>query len=322
VKVLALDIGGSKLIAALVEVSDNAFDIGRTAVRILRSDCSREQLLALIDESVDELDSSELGSRGFERIGATIPGLADRATGNWVYACFSGIRDFPIASALSDRYGKPVAIDNDVNACAWAEKVYGKCRQIDNYLWVTVSNGIGGGLVLDGKLFMGHGGGAGEIGHFGIADQDAFLCGCGNGGCLEAEAAGPGIARRYVLRNSQCVKSQCNGDTAQDGQNFTARDVADLARAGDKLALSVMETTGEMLGKAVSYAANLLNLETIVFGGGVMESFDLLYPFMERAFRSRLFRSANPSVRLVKTGLGYHAALAGAAMLAVQNDNS
>jgi len=316
-KILALDIGGSKLIAAKVSVDGSRFEIHSTAHRTLSADCSKERLLTLIDEAV-----AELGNMDFERIGVTIPGLADPNQGLWVYACFSGIRNFPIAKILSKQYGKPIAVENDVNACALAEKKFGKCRDINDYLWITVSNGIGGGLVLNNNIYPGHFGGAAEIGHFGVVDsldgcQPPIQCGCGHFGCLEAEAAGPGIAKRYTWQ----FQAQKKRNPALSELIFppcTAQKVAESARNGDELALSVFETTGFLLGKAVSYAVNLLNLEMVVFGGGVSLSFDLLLPSLEKSFRSRLFQSANPSVRLEQTGLGYNAGLAGAAAITQQ----
>lgn len=306
-KVLALDIGGSKLMVAAVDVDENRIVFGSVAHRPLNPDCTKEQLLEIIDQTV-----GELGPIDFQRIGITIPGLADPESGNWVYACFSGIRDFPVAQIVSKRYGdRPVFIENDVNACAWAEKLFGKCREMSDFLWITVSNGIGGGLILDGKIYSGHFDGAAEIGHFGVVDSEAFQCGCGNFGCLEAEAAGPGIARRYA----RLLREQGINDPSKF---LSAREIADWARMGDPIALSVVETTGTLLGRAASYAVNLMNLEAVVFGGGVMESFDLFFPFMEQSFRTRLFHSANPSVRLEKTGLGYNAALAGAAALTLR----
>ncbi|MDR2706742.1 MAG: ROK family protein [Planctomycetaceae bacterium] len=315
--ILALDIGGSKLIAALLFADDSRFEVHSAAHRTLTTDCRQEKLLTLIDDAV-----AELGNITFERVGITIPGLADSQNGIWVYACFSGIRDFPIVQILSNRFdGKPIAIENDVNACALAEKKFGKCKELNDFLWITVSNGIGGGLVLDGKVYSGHFGGAAEIGHFGVVDfidgcQPPIQCGCGHFGCLEAEAAGPGIAKRYAWKLQE--QQKLNPSTPIPiSPPYTAQKIAELARNGDKLALSVMETTGMLLGKAASYAVNLLNLEAVIFGGGVTQSFDLLLPSLEKSFRSRLFQSANPSVRIESTGLGYHAGLAGAAAIAL-----
>lgn len=310
-KVLALDIGGSKLMAAAVDLSEGQFEIKTSAFRPLEASCSPEQLLVLLDESVTEIRPME-----FDGIGVTIPGLADPQNGLWIYACFSGIKNFPIASLLSERYnGKPVFIENDVNACAWAEKKFGKCKQINDFLWLTVSNGIGGGLVLGGDLYSGHFGSAAEIGHFGVVvdgeNEKAFQCGCGNWGCLEAEAAGPGMVRRY----QRLWQMQHESFSDVPPPKITAQQIAELARTGDKTALAVIQTTGTLLGRAASYAVNLLNLEAVVFGGGVAQSFDLIQPFLEESFYKHLFRAANPSVQIMQTGLGYNAALAGAAAL-------
>ncbi|MCL2711228.1 MAG: ROK family protein [Planctomycetaceae bacterium] len=270
--------------------------------RTLAPDCTKEQLFAMLDESIAE--SAPEGN--YERIGITIPGLADPVNGIWVYACFSGIRDVPIAKILSEKYGKPVFIDNDVNACALAERRFGICKETNDFLWITVSNGIGGGLVLGGKVYAGHFGNAGEVGHFCVVEKNGFRCGCGNDGCLEAEAAGPGIARRYAAL------------LGKEPPDFSAEKIAELARAGNETALSVFGTTGRLIGKAASYAVNLLNLEKVVIGGGVSNSFDLLLPSMEASFREKLFRDANPRAVFEKTALGTNAGLAGAVAVALR----
>ena len=301
---LAIDIGGSQFRTALATVSGSELKFAPASQRLLSPDCTKEKLFAMLDESIAE--SAPTGE--YERIGITIPGLTDPATGTWVYACFSGIRDVPIAKILSEKYGnKPVFIDNDVNACAWAERQFGICKETKNFLWITVSNGIGGGLVLNGEIYRGYFGNAGEIGHFNVVEEDGFRCGCGNNGCLEAEAAGPGIARYYAsLLNEKSPK-------------LSAREIAELARTGDETAQSVFDRTGRLIGKAASYAVNLLNLEKVVIGGGVSNSFDLLFPSMEKTFREKVFRDANPKAVFEKTGLGSDAGLAGAVALAMES---
>jgi len=304
-KILAIDIGGSQFRTALATVSDAGVRFAPASQRLLPPDCTKEKLFAMLEESITE--SAATGD--YERIGITIPGLADPAAGMWVYACFSGIRDVPIARIMSEKYGnKPVFIDNDVNACAWAERQFGICKETKDFLWITVSNGIGGGLVLNGEIYRGHFGNAGEIGHFNVVEENGFHCGCGNDGCLEAEAAGPGIARRYaMLKKESPVLSA-----------LSAREIADRAKSGDETAKMVFDITGRLIGKAASYVVNLLNLEKVVIGGGVSNSFDLLFPSMERTFREKVFRDANVNAVFAKTGLGYDAGLAGAAALAMQ----
>ena len=298
--ILAIDIGGSQCRTAVATISHTGVTFAPISQRHLPSDCSKEKLFAALDESIAE--SAPAGN--YERIGITIPGLADSENGIWKYACFSGIRNVPIAKIMSEKLGgKPAFIDNDVNACALAERYFGNCRETKDFLWMTVSNGIGGGLVLDGKIYRGHFGNAGEIGHFCVVEENGTRCGCGHYGCLEAEAAGPGIARRYAVLRKDATHV------------LTAKEIADRARQGDELAISVFDTTGFLIGKAASFAVNLLNLEKVVIGGGVSRSFDLLLPLMESSFRSKIFGDANPNTVFAQTGLGYDAGLVGAAAL-------
>ena len=300
-QILAIDIGGSQCRTALATVSNTGVAFTQVCQRLLPPDCTKDKLFTILEESVAE----SAPTNNYERIGITIPGLADPDNGIWVYACFSGIRDVPIAKMMSEKYGgKPVFIDNDVNACALAERYFGICKDTRNFLWITVSNGIGGGLVLGGNIYRGHFGNAGEIGHFCVVEENGYRCGCGNFGCLEAEAAGPGMTRRYA-------------ELRKDESLFSAREIAELARQGDETALSVFGTSGALIGKAASFAVNLLNLEKVVIGGGISHSFDLLLPSMEASFRSKVFRDANPNAVFAPTGLGYDAGLAGAVALAV-----
>ena len=320
---LAIDIGGSKLLTALVSRRAAAApQLLGIAHRRLTRDCGQEGVLSAIESAVAEtLRSTGADIGELLGIGALIPGLADPEKGLWVYAPFSGIGDFPIAKILKERYGKPVAVENDVNACAWAEKIFGACKDVDYFLWITVSNGIGGGLVLDGKVYPGPFGGAAEIGHVKIVENGA-KCGCGGRGCLEAEAAGPAIARRFAEGLAQAdsatlrrVADYRKKEGICDDARLDAKQIADLARAGDALAKEVFDTSGHYIGRAAAMAANIVNPERIVVGGGVSGAFDLLEPEMTRTFSGQLFGSVNKTLRIVKTGLGYEAGLYAAASL-------
>lgn len=266
---------------------------------------SKEQILETIYSVVRELDISSC-----ERIGITIPGLANPQTGVWVYAPFSGIQNFPIAKAVSEKFGLlPVNIENDVNACGLAERYFGVCRDCPDFLWITVSNGIGGGLVLNGDIYSGNLGNAGEIGHFCVNEGSQYRCGCGHFGCLEIEASGRAIAAKYQDRRAD--------DTNQSLPTpVSTKQIAQWARAGQPLAREVFDEAGRYIGRAASYAVNLLNIQRVVLGGGVSSSFDLLFPVMDATFRQMVFQAANPQAEILQTGLGYHAALAGAAAIA------
>ncbi|MDO5309437.1 MAG: ROK family protein [Planctomycetia bacterium] len=349
--VLAIDIGGSKLLTAVAQTTASA-DGGKEVVLqgIARRTLARSNDVELVWHAILDAIQETIRSTGFEitdisRIGATIPGVADPFRGFWVYAPFSGISNFPLAERLCAEFGRPAFADNDVNACAWAEKQFGVCRNVDNYLWLTVSNGIGGGLVLNGQVYAGKFAGAAEIGHFNVVD-DGPLCGCGNHGCLEAVASGQGIARAYrvllqsAITDSGDVSAQTRAlwfdylkfqyseattdaeimsKVQEDTEHATAAMIAEWARQGNPLAKLVYDNTGSVIGRALSWAANLVNPEKIVLGGGVAGSFDLLYPTMWDAFQKRLFKSVNTMLTIERTGLGYEAGLMGATALAIAN---
>ncbi len=321
-KIIAIDIGGSKIMTALVEITKGPEGLEGELTGIVKEPLyihSRpEDIMLAIERMIQRtFQETQANWSEIERIGVTIPGIADAEHGYWIYAPFSGIRDFPIADQLKEYYHHPVFADNDVNACAWAEKVFGVCRDINDFLWITISNGIGGGLVLNGEVYAGAFGRAAEFGHLCIV-EDGHLCGCGNRGCMEAEAAGPGIARRF----KEGLTLNREAALLWRGREITAESIARSARGGDPLAIQVYETTGHYLGRAAAWAANLINPAKIVFGGGVSGSFDLFYPSMIATFEKQAFQGRENRIVLVKTGLGYEAGLYAAAALTVNNNHN
>ncbi len=351
-KYLALDLGGSKLLSAIVSVKDGESERRASLSGIAKSplgkDAGRQGVWNAVLNAVDEtLETSGVEWNDILAIGVTIPGVADPKRGYWVFAPFSGIKDFPIADELAARYAKPVFADNDVNACAWGERIFGVCQNVENFLWITISNGIGGGLVLNGRVYPGKYLGAAEIGHFNVV-EDGAPCGCGGRGCLEATASGPGIARAYRKYVWDAVKKSSLLPTSiidewrlylvekygkidaeealklelESIESVDAALIADDARKGNPLALTTYREMGGYVGRAASWAANLINPEKIVIGGGVARAFDLFYPTLWEKFQKCVFRQANQSLTIEKTGLGYEAGLLGAASLAYDNPYS
>lgn len=290
--ILALDIGGSKLLCGIV--SEDGKLLAET-----KKDFPCGYTLDELKRALTELASPLITSFAPVSAGATIPGLCDPSRGLWVYAPKSGIKDFDIRSFVSEQFAIPLSIENDVNACAVGEKKFGICRDTDDFIWVTVSTGIGGSIFANGMLYSGHSGNAGEIGHVKVV-RNGRPCGCGGKGCLEAEASGTGIAAKYFDLT---------------GQALSAKEIAERAKNGDRISAAIYREAGYLIGSALSSAANLLNPEKIVLGGGVAMDFPLLSPGINRALEEGLFSAANPELTIVKTGLGYNAALLGAAAL-------
>ena len=290
---IAVDIGGSKIQTGVVGESGTLYE---KTFHPLPSNTTSTDLVKWIERDVSDLKKKYPSAAW---MGIAIPGLADSVNGVWKYACFSGISDFPIAGILSEKTDLPVKIMNDVNACALGEKMFGCCRDCGNYIWITVSNGIGGAVVLDGEIYEGVQGYAGEIGHF-IVKEDGRICPCGHRGCLEAEASGRAISTIY-----------CNAT----GEDISAKTIAERAFLGDTDAAHAYAVAGEYLGKALSYAVNLLNPQMIVLGGGVAMDAELLLPALENVLGKYVFRAIQPPV-VRRTALGYDAAILGAAALA------
>ena len=347
--ILALDIGGSKLLSAVVIVHEDNGERRATlagiAKRLLRKDAGQDGVWTALISAVDEtFETAGVGLNEITAIGLTIPGVADPKRGYWVFAPFSGISDFPIGDKLAARYDKPVFADNDVNACAWGEKIFGVCQEVDDFLWITISNGIGGGLILNGRIYPGKFLGAAEIGHFKVVEGGA-PCGCGGRGCLEATASGLGIARAYREHVQKAIQgnSSLPSSLLDDWKNYLSRKyqnfwesetlklefeslfstdaalIADEARKGNPIAIATYREMGGFVGRAASWAANLINPEKIVIGGGVAGAFELFYPALWKKFEECVFKQANRSLTIEKTGLGYEAGLKGAASLAYCN---
>ncbi|HNX33641.1 MAG TPA: ROK family protein [Kiritimatiellia bacterium] len=189
-----------------------------------------------------------------------------------------------------------VFFENDINACALAEKRFGGAD--GDFVWITISTGNGGAVVADGKLVRGAAGCAGEFGHLKVERQKPRLCGCGGWGCLEAHASGVAIARR--------------AEEAGLGVGTDAKRCEELARQGNAAALAVYDETGIYLGRALAIAANLLNPACAYIGGGVSKALDLMLPAIQRTLAAEALPQCK-NVKIVRTRLGYEAALLGAA---------
>ena len=287
--ILAIDIGGSKILTGVIDESGRVIAEKKTGLENPTQDSVLRDILASCDDFVKVHDIS--------CISASIPGLVDPENGIWVEAVFSKVRNFPLGNVLYERYGLPVFMENDANNCAYGEKYFGHAKEYDNFIWLTVSNGCGAGIFLNGKLFTGPGGHAGELGHICVTEEN-FLCPCGNKGCLEAAAAGPGISLRY----KELTGRSCN-----------AKEIADNARKGDEDAISIYSKTGVYIGKAIASAVNVLNVPLVVIGGGISMDYDLFENSIAKTVQEHIYRTANRKLLIVQTRLGYYASLIGAA---------
>ena len=200
-----------------------------------------------------------------------------------------------------------VKVGNDANVAALGEMAKGSGAGNKNLVMVTLGTGVGGGIILDGKILSGSTGGAGEIGHMPVGVDETEKCSCGKPGCLEQYASATGI-----VKVAKRILASSNKDTSlRQMDNITAKDVVDLAKQGDEVALMVMEQLGEYLGKALAHIACVINPQVVVIGGGVSKAGQFLIDFIEKYFKENVFRPCS-DVKFVIASLGNDAGIYGA----------
>ena len=300
---IGINVSGTQARAALVDHDGALLDtkVAQFAPRELIS-----QLAAMVED---------LGSRGpVASIGVAIPGLVNRQTDRVIAPRDgSGTIIEDLHGELMRATGLRVELENDANAAAYGEFKAGAGRGARNMFYMMIGNGIGGAIILDGKLWTGASGFAGEVGHITI-DTEGLECVCGNTGCLETVASAPSIVRRArerLFRDSTSSLSRLALN-----KSFTADDVAHQAKEGDDFALMMIERTGKYIGTGVASVINLLNIELVVLGGGVMDAGPLiLNPIIQEAKR-RAFQPCFEATEIVAAKLGLDGAPIGAALLA------
>lgn len=271
----------------------------------------REKLVAQVAQIVSEL---RILAPGFTSVGVALPGLVNRFTDRVVDS-----RDLPatvredLHAELMRETGLRFELENDANAAAYGEFKVGAGRGAHDMFYMSIGEGIGGAIILNGKLWTGTSGLAGEVGHITI-DTEGIECECGNTGCLETVASAPNIVRRANDRLDRDSTSSLSRLALN--KEFTASDVAHEAKNGDDFALMMIERTGRSIGTGVASVINLLNIECIVLGGGVMDAGDLiLNPIIQEAKR-RAFQPCFEATQILAASLGANASAIGAALLA------
>ncbi|MEW6286367.1 MAG: ROK family protein [Chloroflexota bacterium] len=219
--------------------------------------------------------------------------------------------NFPVASKLTERFGVPAYLDNDANLACLAEWQFGAGKGHSDVVYLTISTGIGGGVVSNNRLLQGYHGMGAELGHMTI-DPNGPVCGCGHRGHVEAFSSGPAIARYVNERLTAGDKS-----TLQPDPNLTPAQIADAALKGDALAISAYARAGEYLGIAVANYLAIFDPSILIFGGGVSQTGDLLFTPFEESLRQHVFHPHYlDNLTITRAALGDDAGLLGALALA------
>jgi glucokinase len=301
---LAIDIGGTKMAAAVVSADGELLASDRIATS---PSAGADGLF----DALERLCRAVIGASGapVSAIGVGCGGPMHYPAGIVSPLNIPAWRDFPLRSRLSAAFDLTCEVDNDAKALALGERWKGAGRGSDNMLGMVVSTGVGGGIILDGRLLHGFAGNSGHVGHI-IVFPDGPLCGCGARGCVEAVASGTGLTRRLNEALSSGAASSLPGGSS-------AAEIAAAARTGDPLAIELFRTAGEGVGRGIASAAALLDLELVVIGGSIaLKAWDLIGPPLldELARSARL--DFTRDLRVVHAELGDQAGLYGAALLA------
>ncbi|GLX08650.1 ROK family protein [Microbispora sp. NBRC 16548] len=310
---LAVDIGGTKFAAGLVEPDGRVVAAERVATPQGADD---ETLWRTLTALLDRLDVPT----ALAGVGIGCGGPMTWPEGEVSPLNMGGWRGFPLRGRLAARFpGVPVRIHNDAICLAVAEHWCGAGRGSAAMLGMVVSTGVGGGLILGGRLIDGGTGNAGHIGHV-VVDPEGPPCGCGGNGCLEAIARGPGLAAWALAQGWSPGDAVTEGDLYREEGTATARRLAADAAAGDPIALAAMARAGRALGVAIASAVNLCDLDLVTVGGGLSQAGGLLFRPLEEALREHTRMGFAGRVRVVPAALGQDAGLVGAAALVIAGD--
>ncbi len=312
--IVGVDLGGTNIVVGAMQADGGRqFAIRSQPTQPERGANAVVDRIAQMIEDVIAATRAETGAARTDFLGVGIgsPGPLDRQTGIVIMTPNLGWRDFPLRDAVATRVGLPSTLDNDANCATVGEWWCGAARGARHVIGVTIGTGIGGGLIIDGKLYHGASDVAGEIGHTTI-DSTGRRCKCGNYGCLEAYASGPAIAERAREALDDGEASLLRDLVDCDLSRLTARFVYEASTRGDPIAREVVRDTARFLGAGLANLLNIFNPDVVVLAGGVTDAGDALLEPLRGEIRRRAFRAAVDACRIVPGALGGSAGVIGA----------
>lgn len=290
---IGIDLGGTNIFGGLVDGSGR---LVATAKRPTPASEGHGAVFAVMKVMIREL-LAQTGGRRVAGIGLGIPGLLDRAAGISILSPNLGWRQVPVRPEFAE-FGLPLEMDNDVRCHALGELHFGAARGASDVILITLGTGIGSGIILNGALYRGSAGLAGEIGHIPL-EPGGPLCGCGKRGCFEAVAGGNAIGRR----------------AQEAGIGATARELFEKAATGDEQALTLVDRVAYDLGRGISAYVNVMNPQRVIVGGGVAQAGELLLAPLRRYARAETMPGIRDTFAILPATLGDEAGAVGAAAL-------
>jgi glucokinase len=314
--ILGVDLGGSKILTAVVNYRGEMLSSNESTTPATEG---REAVIQSILESAHRaLEQANVGISELTAIGVGAPGLSNPETGIlFTSPNLPGWRNVPLKDIMQERLGKKTFVINDANGAALGEFYFGAARGTRNFIYVTLSTGIGGGIVIDGKIYSGVIGAAGEVGHMTI-DDEGPICNCGSRGCWETLASGTALAKEGRRRIKEGVRTSILEYVEGDVEKVTAQVIHSAAKQGDSLAKELIARTGYYVGVGLANLINIFNPELIVIGGGLSNIGDMLLKPAFKVAGERAFKEAFQAVRFASAELGRNSGVLGATAFALQ----
>jgi glucokinase-like ROK family protein len=277
-----------------------------------------EIILGHLEQLFEKLGATSAEARGVPwGIGVGLPGPVEFNTGRPVAPpIMPGWDAYPVRERLSDRFGVPVWVDNDVNVMALGERAEGSARGIDDFIFIKIGTGIGAGIISHGTIQRGVQGSAGDVGHIQVVFDPEIVCRCGNVGCLEAVAGGAALGRSALKAAEQGFSIALAEMLAQRG-SLSARDVAEAARHGDPVSVQLLQQAGRHIGQMLAIAVNMMNPSLIVIGGGVAAAGDVLMASIREVVYGRSLPLATRQLHIRQSTLGDRAGVIGVASMVI-----
>ena len=315
--ILGVDLGGTKILTAVANSQGKMLSRDHSITPAQKG--HKAVIHSILESAHRALGRADVA---IIVIGVGAPGLLNPETGIlFTSPNLPGWRDVPLRDIIQEKLGKKTFLINDANAAALGEFYFGAARGARNFIYITISTGIGGGIVIDGKIYSGAIGAAGEVGHMTV-DDDGPICNCGNRGCWEMLASGTALAKEARHRIKEGVKTSILEYAEGDVEKVTAQVIQSAAEQGDSLAKELIGRTGYYVGVGLANLINIFNPELIVIGGGLSNIGDMLFEPAFKVAGERAYKEAFQAVRFASAELGRNSGVLGAAAFALQEMKS
>ncbi|MBK1811774.1 ROK family protein [Clostridium sp. YIM B02505] len=307
--VIGIDLGGTKISTALSDFNGNV--VSQSIIATDAHEGEAAVLGRIIKTVEDVIENGKVDVVQVKAIGIGSPGPLNAKTGIIITTPNLPFKNFDLVSPIREKFQVPVYLDNDANVAAIGEFMFGAAKGTENMVYFTVSTGVGGGAVLNGKIYRGNTSNALEIGHATVA-PDGPRCNCGNIGCLEATSSGTAIGKRAKEALESKVET-----SLRNYKTVTSAEVFAEAAAGDAVSQDIIDNALNYLGIGIANAVAIFDPEMIIIGGGVSKAGKIVFDKVQEVVNKRCFKNMSEACKIVPAGLGTDAGVIGAVGLAI-----